>query len=188
MAKTCPIGYSQHLGAIEENCEINFCVKSNVFNSKGFPIIKRPPYSNAPKIYKYTVPLLVINNDTGQIWFKRSNLPHWVLATKSSVAVFAAETNLDGPAIIGMDPAQVNLKASTHGKQKSSSQSSSDTMGAGAAAGITFGVTALAGLLIAAMVIGWRRHKTVQRERSGLMEPLNSAGYGAVTEQGSPQV
>ena len=80
--KTCPIGYSQHLGAIEEDCEINFCVKSNIFNSQGFPIIKRPPYSNAPKIYKYTVPLLVVNNDTGHIWFKRSNSPHWVLATK----------------------------------------------------------------------------------------------------------
>ena len=80
--KTCPIGYSQHLGAIEEDCEINFCVKSNIFNSQGFLIIKRPPYSNAPKIYKYTVPLLVVNNDTGQIWSKRSNSTLWVLATK----------------------------------------------------------------------------------------------------------
>ena len=52
-------------------------------------------------------------------------------------------------------------------------------------AGITFGVTAL---LIAVMVIGWRRHKTIQRESSGLMEPLNPTGYGAVKEEGSPQV
>lgn len=87
-----------------------------------------------------------------------------------------------------MDPAQANLKASSHVKQKSSSQSSSDTMGAGAAAGITFGVTALAGLLIAAMVIGWRRQKTIQRESSSLIEPLNSAGYGALIRQGSSQV
>ena len=61
-------------------------------------------------------------------------------------------------------------------------------MGAGAAAGMTFGVTALAGLLIAVMVIGWRRHKTIQRESSDLREPLNPPGYGAINEQGSPRV
>ena len=67
-------------------------------------------------------------------------------------------------------------------------QSSRDAMGAGAAAGMTFGVTALAGLLIAVMVIGWRRHKTIQRESSDLMEPLNPPGYGAINEQESPRV
>ena len=87
-----------------------------------------------------------------------------------------------------MDPAEEHLKPTSQDKQKSSSESSSDTMGAGTAAGITFGVTALAGLLIAVVVIGWRRHKSVQRESSGLMEPLNSAGYGALNDQGSPRV
>ena len=77
------------------------------------------------------------------------------------------------------------MKSTTHGKQTSSSQSSRDAEGAGAMAGITFGVTAL---LIAVMVIGWRRHKTIQRESSDLMEPLNPPGYGAINEQGSPRV
>ena len=84
-----------------------------------------------------------------------------------------------------MDPAHENSKK---GKQKSSSQSSRDAMGAGAAAGITFGVTALAGLLIAVMVIGWRRHKTIQRESSGLMEPLIPTECDAVNEQGNLRI
>ena len=67
-------------------------------------------------------------------------------------------------------------------------QSSRDAMGAGAAAGMTFGVTALAGLLIAVMVIGWRRHKTIQRESSGLMEPLIPTECDAVNEQGSLRI
>ena len=62
-------------------------------------------------------------------------------------------------------------------------------MNAGTAAGITFGVTALAGLLIAVMVIGWRRHKSVNRESSDLREPLSSLrNYGAVHDEGSPRV
>ena len=62
-------------------------------------------------------------------------------------------------------------------------------MDAGTAAGITFGVTAFVGLAIAAMVIGWRRHKSVHRDSSGLMEPLNSRiGYGTTNDEGSPRV
>ena len=80
--KSCPTGYSQHLGAIEEDCEINFCVKSNIFNNQGLPIIKRPPYSSVPKIFNYSVPLLLVNHDTGQIWFKRPSSFQWTLATK----------------------------------------------------------------------------------------------------------
>ena len=80
--KTCPSGYSQHLAAIEEDCEINYCIKSNAFNSRGLPIIKRPPYCHPPKIYNYSVPLLLVNRDTGQIWFKRPTKKDWLLATK----------------------------------------------------------------------------------------------------------
>jgi len=81
--KSCPTGYAQHLGAIEQDCEINFCVKSNVFNSQGLPIIRRPPYMGAPKILNYSVPLLLIHHDFGQIWFKRPGTnPQWLLATK----------------------------------------------------------------------------------------------------------
>lgn len=95
----------------------------------------------------------------------------------STVNEFAVQFNMDGPAIMGLDTKTDDLVPASHEKQKSS-QSNSD-MGAGTAAGITFGVTALAGLLIAAMVIGWRRHKSVNRESSNLSTPLNSGGYGA---------
>ena len=69
-------------------------------------------------------------------------------------------------------------KTTTQNKQKSS-QGTADKMDAGTAAGITFGITAFVGLIIAAVVIGWRRHKSVQRDSSGLNVPLNSRiGYG----------
>ena len=115
--------------------------------------------------------------------------PKSFLSLISSVAEYATKTNRDGPAIIGtINPAMEDLNVpATHDKQNS--QSSSHTMGAGTAAGITFGVTALAGLLIAVMVIGWRRHKSVKRDSSDLTEPLNSlGGYGAVHDGGHTRV
>ena len=103
---------------------------------------------------------------------------------------FTAETNIQGPAIIGMNPAEGVLASSSHDTQtSSSSQSTSDKMSGSAAAGITFSVTAFVGLAIVVMVIGWRRHKSVQRESSGLTVPLNSlSGYGAVSEEGNTRV
>ena len=77
-------------------------------------------------------------------------------------------------------------ETNTQDKQMSS-QGTTDKMDAGTAAGITFGVTAFVGLVIAVMVIGWRRHKSVQRDSSGLMVPLNSrTGYGTTNDKGSP--
>jgi len=79
-------------------------------------------------------------------------------------------------------------KTTTQNKQKSS-QGTTDKMDAGTAAGITFGVTALFGFVIAAVVIGWRRHKSVQRDSSGLMEPLNSrTGYGTNNDESNARV
>ena len=96
---------------------------------------------------------------------------------------------MDGPAIVGMNPSTDDLVSAASHDQEKSSQSSSDTIGAGTTAGIAFGVTALAGLLIVAMVIGWRRHRSVKRESSDLTEPLNSlGGYGAVQDEGNQRV
>ena len=181
--KSCPTGYAQHLGAIEQDCEINYCVKSHVFNSHGLPIIKRPPYMSIPKIVNFSVPLMYINEDTGQIWFKRPGIsPQWLLATKDSIMQFSTLINIDGPAIIGIGPAADDLISAKHEKQKPS-QSSSDAMGAGTAAGITLGVTILAGLLVVAMVIGWRRRKNASTQSRSVTDPLIPVqGYGSLQD------
>ena len=54
--------------------------------------------------------------------------------------------------------------------------SSDKQIGAGMAAGISFGFMAFAVILIAAMVIGWRRHKTKTQERELVMVPSDSGG------------
>ena len=97
---------------------------------------------------------------------------------------FAAETIIDGPGIIG-----ANIPETTIEDKQKSSQGTPDKMDAGTAAGITFGVTAFVGLAIATVVIGWRRHKNVDRGWNGLMGPINSrTGYGTTNDEGSARV
>ncbi|XP_061177500.1 macrophage-expressed gene 1 protein-like [Saccostrea echinata] len=44
----CPTGYSMHLAALAESCEVNYCVKSMSFSKKEFPRIRRPPFIELP--------------------------------------------------------------------------------------------------------------------------------------------
>ena len=82
----------------------------------------------------------------------------------SNVAKYAAETNMHN--------------------------TSEGGIGAGAAAGVTIGVTAFVGLLIAAMMVGWRRYKSLNRKHSESTEPLNSAvgDYGAISNEQTSNV
>ncbi|XP_013420684.1 macrophage-expressed gene 1 protein-like [Lingula anatina] len=46
--KRCPHGYSQHLLAINEGCEMNYCVKAHALTPNALPIIRRPPFQSKP--------------------------------------------------------------------------------------------------------------------------------------------
>ena len=81
--KRCPTGYSQHLAVIDENCEINYCVKANSLSVQGLPTVKRPPFRSPPKMnHNITIPLSIVNDDTGKVWFKEPNSLTWIQATK----------------------------------------------------------------------------------------------------------
>ena len=67
----CPQGYSQHIVALDEDCEINYCAKSGVLSQKVLNPIKLPPFrrmpptatsKNAIKTYALSV--------NGEIWSK----------------------------------------------------------------------------------------------------------------------
>ena len=48
--KKCPTGYSQHLFAIYDGCEINYCVQVNSLTQIALPVIKRPPFQKEPRL------------------------------------------------------------------------------------------------------------------------------------------
>ncbi|XP_050398055.1 macrophage-expressed gene 1 protein [Patella vulgata] len=44
--KGCPKGFSAHLGIIDQECAIHYCIVSGALSPKGLPPIRRPPFSN----------------------------------------------------------------------------------------------------------------------------------------------
>ena len=87
--------------------------------------------------------------------------------------------------IVNLNVAEDGLVPAKHDDKRKTPQTSGDSMRPGTAAGITFVITTIAGLLIAVVVIGWRRHKSVVRKSTDLTltESLNQPmGYGAVID------
>eukprot|EP00794_Sanderia_malayensis_P016624 gene16624-18314_t len=141
--KHCPHGYSQHLGAIESNCEIMFCVKSDAFSLQGLPPVRRPPFKDAPGISSNTtVPLVIVNNDRGKVYFQDSASLQWTVATRSNVGTIDARK----------------------GYTYETAQKESAQMSPGLAAGISIIATLVAGSVVALLVVKCRRKKTNSRE------------------------
>ena len=70
---TCPHGYTQHLVAVEDGCEINFCVRGGAFKPNSVHAPKLPPFRKHPK-YKYNVSdTLVVFGLYGRVWAKNDD-------------------------------------------------------------------------------------------------------------------
>ena len=88
LSKGCPPGSAQHLALIDNDCEINYCVKANIFSGQLLAPVHRPPFRHSPKMnYNITVPLTIINDDTAKVWMKGSN-HKWIEATDGLVMLY----------------------------------------------------------------------------------------------------
>ena len=75
-----------------------------------------------------------------------------------------------------MDPAEEDLHKAVK-PEPAASEGSSHTLSSGAAAAITLGVTAFVGLLVVAVIVGYRRRRKLQVPR----QPTRLSGeYGAM--------
>ncbi|XP_069141132.1 macrophage-expressed gene 1 protein-like [Argopecten irradians] len=45
----CPTGYSEHMAAVANGCEISFCVRANALSGQNLPTIIRPPFMEIPR-------------------------------------------------------------------------------------------------------------------------------------------
>ena len=67
---TCPHGYAQHLVAVDEGCEINFCVQMGAFNTKKLLPARIPPFRKNPKYKINVTETLVVIGIHGNIWVR----------------------------------------------------------------------------------------------------------------------
>jgi hypothetical protein len=92
MPKHCPLGFSQHLAVIDEDCEINYCTKTNFMTPQGLPPIKRPPFHKKPSRNNAIMfPLMIENNDTNKVYIRHEkDSSNWMELTPRWVEIWLA--------------------------------------------------------------------------------------------------
>ena len=156
--QSCPRGYSQHLLAVDNECEINYCVKANsLAKLSSRLVVKRPPYNPRPEVNPNATTTLMVVGVNGEVWYKNDSHADWTLAS------FAARDDDDS-----IDPL-------VSGDQ-------TKPMSQGAAVTLSVCATILAGILAMMVYNGYRRRQRSRqyRERSvtevlmpGETTPLN---------------
>ena len=73
----CPAGYTQHLLDVNEDCEINYCVKAGSFNQRQLLPPRLPPFRRHKQMNPNATETLVIIGNHGYIWYRNED-GEWV--------------------------------------------------------------------------------------------------------------
>ena len=69
----CPYGYSQHLVAIDEGCEVNFCIKAGAFNQYTPLPPRLPPFRKHRNHNPNVTDTFIVIGNNGDMWYKNSD-------------------------------------------------------------------------------------------------------------------
>ncbi|XP_062597311.1 macrophage-expressed gene 1 protein-like [Saccostrea cucullata] len=72
-SKSCPGGYSQHLGTIADECEVSYCTLANALFGQASMPIRFPPFVHKPNEWNETGNYIISNE--GQSWSTVFNVP-----------------------------------------------------------------------------------------------------------------
>jgi hypothetical protein len=152
----CPIGFSQHLVAVDENCEINFCIISGAFNRQKTIPPRLPPFRKRKQMNPNATDTMVVIGNYGDIWYRAEN-GDWVRDNSGDIQ---SGKSLMALVETDIEPAEpVPLKRSS---------SSSDSLSRGAVAGIS--VAATIGLCTLIVVVVFAGFSIVRKKRRGFMK------------------
>ena len=137
----CPIGFSQHLMAVDGECEINVCVKFGTFNEKETIPPRLPPFRNRKQKNPNATNTLAVIGVYGDIWYKNKN-GDWVKDNDDSMQ--------DGKTFLNdmFDTPQLSEHTQLGSSSSSSSSSLSNTAVAGLSVVSTIGLCTLIAVAI----------------------------------------
>ena len=148
----CPVGFSQHMVTVDENCEINFCIKSGSFNQQHTVPPRIPPYRKYKQMNPNATNILVVIGTYGEIWYKNSD-GQWVKEYsegQSGKDWVTGMVNLEPSGPVTHNDTNVGISTSP------SSSSSSDSLSSGAVAAISISATlALCTIIAVAVFTGY---------------------------------
>jgi len=76
--KECPQGYTIHLVIVDNECQINYCVKTGAFQEK-MSSFKRPPFNPRPAVNPESTEAMAVVGVNGKVWYKNTSANTWVL-------------------------------------------------------------------------------------------------------------
>ena len=161
----CPNGYAQHLIAIADGCEINFCIRAGAFKQHSLYSPRLPPFRKPPKFKGNLTDTLVMFGVYGHIWAKNDE-GGWDQIDKGSD---------DGKTLID----RLDLKPLS---LASSPASSSEELAGGAVAAISVVSTVILGVVIVvAVFVGRKVFKRHRRKKA------NRHSYVAIGDSANEQ-
>ena len=163
----CPHGYAQHLVAVEDGCEINFCVRAGALQSTRLLAPKLPPYRKHPKYKNNITDTLAVFGVYGEVWVKGSDGGWNELQSDSE----------DGQSLLS------RISAEFPSNSPQLNNDSGSGLDAGAIAIISIVVTVVMGVLVAVVVLTGR---WAYKHRSG--NRMGRGGYTDISGEQPPTV
>ena len=182
----CPSGYSQHLAMVDEDCDINYCIKSGILTEYGSTAVKRPPFVQLPTSVADNTPVGLFTTD-GQLIVKNKadskpeNLDWSVVppskelfyeilentgvVNETEIETFRALHLIENATVVSTSTAPKQIASSTPEATPTSDTEMSQSdlspqasgLSAGAAAGIGITSTIVVGVLVlAAFLVGMK--------------------------------
>ena len=146
--QSCPRGYTQHLLSVDNECEINYCVKANSLAKLSRTAVRRPPYNARPGVSPKATKTLMVVGINGEVWYRNNSNADWTLAS------FATQDDDDS-------------------SEEMVSEDQTKPMSQGAAIALSVCATVLAGILAVAVYVSYkRREKTKEYRAVSLKEVL----------------
>lgn len=175
----CPVGFSQHLVAVDENCEINFCIRSGAFNEQRAQPPRLPPFRKRKQMNPNATDTLVVIGNFGELWYKNEN-GDWV----KDPGTDEQNGKVWVTSFVNVDPAPPeNFNASVDGSLSSSS-TSSGSLSNGAVAGISVVSTFVLCTLIAVVFFAGY---AIKNKRAKSLGRQDEETYLTITEENTSQ-
>ncbi|XP_051882131.1 macrophage-expressed gene 1 protein-like [Pristis pectinata] len=97
--KRCPSGYSQHLAAISDSCQVLYCVRSGSFNDLNLAPINLPPFMHLPLLTMGSTNTVVVMSEYQEPWVKDTATNLWRVVPVSDARRLFGASPSRGPGV-----------------------------------------------------------------------------------------
>ncbi|XP_028824690.1 macrophage-expressed gene 1 protein-like isoform X2 [Denticeps clupeoides] len=81
----CPPGFSQHLAAISDGCQVLYCVQSGIFTGGELLPIHLPPFTRSPVMAMVATNTVAVMTQEDKAWVRISGTKMWKLAKPEEI-------------------------------------------------------------------------------------------------------